>query len=374
MAPARVIQLWHKGREGVFLCSREFMNSLDESSMEEIKQAIRETPGMAEYFDVGDKYIRTRDKRISFAFAGLRYNLDSIKSKARILGNWTDEAEGVSEMAWAKLIPTIRDLDAENWISYNPESPESATHKRFVEDPDPGCIVTTMNWRDNPWWEQSGLERQRQIDKIKRPDTYDHVWEGEFLTLTEAQIFSGCYDVAEFEVGDDWEGPYDGLDFGFSQDPLAGVRCYVYDETLYVRHEAVQKRLDLDKTANFLERNIPGFSKGRVKADSSRPESISYLKKQGMGYISGAKKWKGSIEDGIEFIKSFRKVIIHPDCPHTAREFRLYSHKVDQRTGEILPRIIDANNHCIDAIRYALVSLILGRNARGLLLKSRHRA
>ena len=349
------------------------MNSLDESSMEEIKQAIRETEGMAAYFDIGDKYIRTKDKRISFAFAGLRYNLDSLKSKARILGNWTDEAEGVSEVAWRKLIPTIRDLDAENWLSYNPESPESATHKRFVEDPAPGCIVTTMNWRDNPWWEQSGLERQRLEDQAKRPDIYDHVWEGEFLTLTEAQIFSGYFDVAEFEPGEDWEGPYDGVDFGFSQDPLAAVRCYVHDDILHVRHEAVKKKLDLVDTPRFIERNIPGFSKGRVKGDQARPESISHLRKHGIPFIEGAKKWKGSIEDGIEFIKSFRKVVIHPECPETAREFRLYSYKVDQRTGEILPRIVDANNHCIDAIRYALVSLILGKKAVGVLLKSRHR-
>jgi phage terminase large subunit len=92
----RIYQLAELGVEGVFLASREHLNSLDESSMEEIKAAIRSVAWLADYFDVGEKYIRTRNRRISYAFAGLRHNLDSIKSKARIIGNWTDEAESVS--------------------------------------------------------------------------------------------------------------------------------------------------------------------------------------------------------------------------------------------------------------------------------------
>lgn len=173
-----VYQLAEMGVEGVFLASREHLNSLDESSMEEIKGAIRSQPWLADYFDIGEKYIRTRNRRISYAFAGLRHNLDSIKSKARIIGNWTDEAENVSEVAWRKLIPTIREegdgWQAENWISYNPESQESATHRRFVDSPAADCIVTDVNWRDNPWFPEI-LEKQRLEDQRIRPDVYDHI-------------------------------------------------------------------------------------------------------------------------------------------------------------------------------------------------------
>lgn len=372
MSAVYVVKMWHAGKEGVFLCSREFMNSLEESSMEEIKQAIRETPAIAAYFDIGEKYIRTKDKKISYVFAGLRHNLDSIKSKARILGNWTDEAEKVSEVAWQKLLPTIRDDDAENWVSYNPESPESATHKRFVENAVPGCIVTTMNWRDNPWF-PGVLNRQRLEDQRLRPDIYEHVWEGEFLTITEAQIFQGKFEIKEFEPTDEWDGPYHGLDFGFSQDPTAGIQAYVHDSCLYIRKEAIKKRLELDDTARFIGDKISGFSKHCVRADSARPESISYLKRHGMPFMEGVKKWKGSVEDGIEFIKSFERVYIHPDCPETAREFRLYSYKVDEKSGDVLPRIIDKYNHCIDALRYSLAPLILGKRSIGMLLKRRYR-
>lgn len=347
------------GREGVLLASREHLNSLDESSFQEIKTAIRSTPWLADYYDIGEKYIRTKNRRVSYAFAGLRQNLDSIKSKANILLNWTDEAEGVSEAAWRKLIPTIRGgTDLENWVSYNPESPESATHKRFVEVEPSRCIVTDINWRDNPWWKQSGLEEERRDDKRLRPDTYEHIWEGAFLTLTDAQIFAGKFEVTEFEPLFEWDGPYQGLDFGFAQDPTAAVQCYIADGRLWIRREAGKVKLELDDTSTFVNSRIPKWERGAIRADSARPESISYLRRHGMPNISGVSKWPGSVEDGVEFIKSFDKVVIHPDCPQVAREFRLYSYKVDRLSGDILPKIVDANNHYIDALRYALGPMI----------------
>ena len=91
-----------------------------------------------------------------------------------------------------------------------------------------------------------------------------------------------------------------------------------------------------------------------VRADSARPESISYLCRNGMPRVIPAKKGKGSVEDGIAFIKSFDRVVIHPDCPETLKEFRLYSFKTDRLTGDILPVPVDAYNHYIDSLRYAL--------------------
>ena len=95
-----------------------------------------------------------------------------------------------------------------------------------------------------------------------------------------------------------------------------------------------------------------------MRADSARPESISYLRRHGLPRIVAVEKGKGSVEDGIEHIKSYRKVVIHIRCKQTADEFRLYSYKVDKNTGDILPDIIDAHNHYIDSIRYALRPLM----------------
>jgi phage terminase large subunit len=357
----RVYQLAEMGVDGVFLASREHLNSLDESSMEEIKAAIRSVPWLAGYFDIGEKYIRTRNRRISYAFAGLRHNLDSIKSKARIIGNWTDEAENVSEVAWRKLIPTIREEGdgwlAENWISYNPESSESATHRRFVASTPDDCIVTTVNWTHNPWFPDV-LNKQRLEDQRLRPEAYDHIWEGAFLTLTDAQIFGGKFVVDEFEPGPGWDGPYYGLDFGFANDPAAAVEAWIYGKTLYIRREAGKTKLELDATGQFMAERIPGISDGAIRADSARPESISYLRRHGLPKMIAVDKWPGSVEDGIDHIKSYDRVVIHPDCQQTAREFRLYSYKVDRNTGDIKREVVDAHNHYIDALRYALGPMV----------------
>jgi PBSX family phage terminase large subunit len=307
-----------------------------------------------------------RIREVSFAFAGLRHNLDSIKSKSRILLNWTDEAENVSDAAWRKLIPTIREGGkgwvAENWISYNPESSESATHRRFVENPPDDCIVTTVNWQHNPWFPDV-LNKQRLEDQRLRPETYDHIWDGAFLTLTDAQIFGGKFVVDEFEPLPTWDGPYYGLDFGFANDPTAAVEVWLQGKTLYIRREAGKTKLELDATGQFVSERIPGIERGTIRADSARPESISYLRRHGLPSIVAVEKWQGSVEDGIDHIKSYDRVVIHPDCQQTAREFRLYSYKVDRNTGDILRVVVDAHNHYIDALRYALGPMIQKRNS-----------
>src|SRR3546814_6130608 len=129
------------------------MNSLADSSLEEIKAAIRETEWLAPHFEIGETYIRTKSGRVSYSFVGLSRNLNSIKSKFRILLAWIDEAEPVTEEAWVKLIPTLREEDSELWLTWNPERKNSATNQRFrhANDNDERVKIVEMNWRDNPW-------------------------------------------------------------------------------------------------------------------------------------------------------------------------------------------------------------------------------
>lgn len=345
------------GIEGQILCGREFQNSLEESSMDEVKAAIRSVDWLDDYYEIGERFIRSKDRMVNYTFTGLRHNLDSIKSKARVLLAWADEAESISEAAWRKLTPTVREDGSEIWVTWNPESSESATHKRFRASPPDGAKIAEINWSDNPWFPDA-LNAERLEDQKKRPDTYDHVWEGGFLTISDAQVFKGKFVVDEFEPKPHWDGPYYGMDFGFAQDPTCAGDAYVSDNVLYLRREAGKVGLELDHTAQFFKDRLPGVQEHTIRADSARPESISYLSRHGLPNIQGVKKWQGSVADGVSFIKSFDKVVIHPDCPETAREFRLYSYKIDRLSGDILPVIIDANNHHIDRIRYALGPLI----------------
>ena len=191
MAAVHGARLAQAGHSGVILCAREFMNSLDESSLSEIKAAIQSDPFLSSWYEIGEKYVRTKDGRIDFVFAGLRRNLDSIKSKARIHLCWVDEAEPVSESAWQKLIPTVREHGSEIWVTWNPERKTSPTHKRFRESPPDGSKIVEMNWRDNPMFPQV-LEDERQRDMKDRPEHYAHIWEGAFVTALEGAYYASA--------------------------------------------------------------------------------------------------------------------------------------------------------------------------------------
>ena len=182
-------RLAQAGQSGVILCAREYMNSLDESSLSEVKAAIAADELLSSWYDVGEKYVRTKDGRIEFVFAGLRRNLDSIKSKARIHLCWVDEAEPVSESAWQKLIPTVREHRSEIWVTWNPERKTSPTHKRFRESAPEGAKIVELNWRDNPKFPQV-LEEERQRDMVARPEHYAHIWEGDFVTVVEGAYYA----------------------------------------------------------------------------------------------------------------------------------------------------------------------------------------
>lgn len=208
--------MWDKaGREGIILCCRQFMNSLDDSSLEELKAAIRSEPWLEAAFEIGEKFIRTKSGRIAFKFAGLDRNIDSVKSKSRILLCWVDEAEPVLEEAYQKLIPTLREEDSELWVTWNPESKRSATHKRFREVNSARMKIVEMNWRDNPWF-PAILERTRLDDKEQRPDSYEHIWEGDFVTA-----LSGAYYAAH--IADAKREHRIGR---VARDPLLEVRAY----------------------------------------------------------------------------------------------------------------------------------------------------
>ena len=105
-------------------------------------------------------------------------------------------------------------------------------------------------------------------------------------------------------------------------------------------------------------RHIPEIEKHVIRADSARPESISYLKRMGLPRIKSVRKWSGSVEDGIEHIKSYNEVVIHTRCRAAQTEFRLYSYKVDKRSGDVMPIVVDSNNHYIDSIRYGIDPMI----------------
>lgn len=361
MSAVSAYQAAENNRSGVILCGREYMNSLEESSMEEVKQAIRSVPWLDDYFDIGEKYIRTKNRRVSYVFCGLRHNLDSIKSKARILLAWVDEAESVSDVAWKKLRPTVREEGSEIWVTWNPEKDGSATDKRFRKAPPERSVFAEMNYNDNPWF-PAVLDDER-LEDLSTLDYADYawIWEGAYLENSSKQVLANRYVVQSFpdDLWKNAERLLFGADFGFAQDPNTLLRMFILNNCLHIEYEAYGRGVELDNMPAFYDK-IPEARKWPIKADSSRPETISYLRRQGFN-ISAAKKWAGSVEDGVTFLRGFKQIIIHPRCVETAKEARLYSYKTDRNTGEVLPVIEDKNNHCWDGARYGLDGYIKGR-------------
>jgi phage terminase large subunit len=215
---------------------------------------------------------------------------------------------------------------------------------------------------DNPWLPEELVAERAYLYRVD-PDAAAHVWGGECRQATDAQILRGKWTVEAFEPEAGWDGPYHGADFGFAHDPTTLVRCWVHQRTLYVEHEAYRVGLELDDTAAHWQRHVPDCARYTIRADSARPESISYLRRHGLPQITGVQKWPGSVEDGIAHLRSYERIVLHPRCTHAADEARHWSYKVDQRTGDVLPVVVDANDHVWDAVRYALAPLIRARTA-----------
>lgn len=218
MAAVRGLMWAQEGRDGIILCAREFMNSLDESSMSEVKAAIASEPWLADNYEVGEKYIRTKPHlpgRVDFKFVGLSRNVDSVKSKAQVLLCWVDEAEPVLDASWQKLTPTVREHGSEIWVTWNPERKQSSTHLRFRANPPEGSKIVEMNYTDNPWFPDV-LEYEREQDLLNRPDQYGHIWLGEFKTIWEGAYYAKHLAQAKAE----------GRICKVAHDPMMTVRTY----------------------------------------------------------------------------------------------------------------------------------------------------
>jgi len=370
---ARALLIRAAQKKTRILCTREIQSSLKDSVHQLLRDQIDslELPG----FIVTDREIRHRNGSL-FLFEGLHRNITKIKSLEGIDICWVEEAERISSRSWQVLIPTIRKSGSEIWVTFNPDQESDATYQRFVVRPPKDCWSKKVNWRDNPWLSPE-LKDEKDYAYETDPDAADHVWEGNLREISDAQILNGKWKVQEFTVpfiidrnGDKeylWDGPYQGIDFGFGSDPFTAVRCWVYDKILYVEHEVYRHHLDLDDTPDEITGTIDHFEDYVTRADSARPDSISHLRQHGIHRIIGAKKGPGSVEDGIAHLRSYRQIIVHSRCVHVVAECKAYSYKVDKNSEDVLPIIVDKHNHTIDAIRYALEPLIKPRRRYGLL-------
>lgn len=339
------------------VCIREIQKSLKFSAKKLIEDKII-SMGVSHLFDITLTEIRNKNGNGIIIFQGMQdHTADSIKSLEGFDIAWCEEAQSVSRRSIELLLPTIRKKDSEVWFSWNPYLEDDPVETMINWNKDNDSVCVHVNYLDNPFIDEI-LIKEAERHKKTKPDTFDHVWLGKYATKSDAQIFKDKYEIKDFEIDRTFNNPLFGMDFGFANDPTTGIKIYIKNNILYIYEEAYKVGLELDDTSRYLKSKISDIEKYSTLADCARPESISYLKRNGLPKIRAVKKWSGSVIDGIEFMKSFDKIIIHSRCENTISEFRLYSYKTDKRTGNILPEIEDLNNHIIDAIRYALEPLI----------------
>lgn len=354
----------------IILCTREYQNSIADSVHRALTQQIKEL-NLGYYFRVTDNYISSICGS-EFIFKGLR-NIDELKSTEQIGKCWVEEAHRMTKRSWEILPPTIRANNSEIWVSFNLEDVESPTYQKLVVNPPADSIVRKVNYDENPFF-PAVLEKERQdalrlireaksdSERAQAQADYDHIWLGEARRMAAAGVLKR-WEIREFETPRDARF-FHGADWGFAVDPTALVRSFIQDDALYIDMEAFGRGIEIDDTPKLFE-EIPTSREWPIKADNSRPETISYMSRKGFA-IDAAEKWNGSVEDGIAHLNGFTRIYIHPRCVNVAREARLYSYKVDRITQEILPIIVDANNHGWDAVRYSLDGYIQSRGGSGM--------
>ena len=349
-----VIGLWGLDEPGIrILCTRDIQNTLSDSALAIVKRTIKDRK-IHEYFKE-TKHGLSCVNGTEYIFRGLQ-NPSNIKSLERIKYCWVEEAQRVSQDAWDILIPTIREPGSRFLISFNPDAETDPVYKNYILTKRPNIKAIKINYNDNPYFPDV-LRHEMEWDKAHNYDKYMWIWEGNTRKISERQVFRGKYRVGAFETPDDALFYY-GADWGFANDPTVFVRMFIRYNILWIDHEAYGIGIDIDDTPTLFD-SVPGGKDNLCTADSARPETISYLRQHGYPKIRGAHKGKGSVEDGIEFMKSFDGVVIHDRCKHTADDFGLYSYKEDKLTNEPLPVLEDRNNNCIDAIRYALEQIMM---------------
>jgi phage terminase large subunit len=345
IARALVIQA-AEGHKRV-LCGREVQKSIRDSVKRLLDDEI-DRLRLRSVFNSTELEIRGPNDSL-FLFSGIKGNATAIKSIEGITDFWGEEAQTFSQASIDTIVPTIRAKGSRLLWSWNPDLPSDPIDRMFRgDDVPPNSLVLEVNYDQNPWFPDV-LRQEMEYDRSRDPEKYSHIWLGQYRQNSEARVFKN-WSIEECSppVGAEIRL---GADFGYSIDPSCALRCWIVGNKLFVDQEAWGLQVEITSLPELFM-TIPDAEKWWMTADSSRPETISHLRNHGFPRIRPAIKGARSLEEGVEFLKSF-DIVVHPRCVHLIDELTLYAYKVDSLTGDVLPILEDKNNHMIDALRYA---------------------
>lgn len=343
-------------------CGRQFQNSIKDSVKELVEQKIKAL-NMSVYFKITEREIINLATGSRFSFLGMDRNPESAKSLEGVTIFYGEEAQTFTKRSVELIIPTIRAPGSRMIWAWNNRNRDDEVDQLFLGPAPPeASYIRKVSWRDNPHFFRTRMPSEYRRSMKANPKRHVHIWEGGYDENPDAGIFEN-WSIGRPAFIPPKCIPRFGMDFGFGSDPNVVVKVYIiepedlgYDPELHLGFIYVAQEVVGYKVAN---KQLPDFM-GKVTevrdypitADSARPETIDYL--QGKGFsVYGAKKGAGSVKNGINWLQGYH-ILIDPDCPITAQEVGQYKWKMDPNDRPLPLPEEKQQDHCIDAIRYAV--------------------
>lgn len=276
---------------------------------------------------------------------------------------WIEEAYEITrEDDFDRLDESIRGLLPDGLftqvtITFNPWSDRHWLKKRFFDDPDENTLAMTTNYMCNEYLSDSDMALFEAMKK--NPKRYRVAGLGNW-GVVEGLVYDNweekSFDIDEVRSRPGVRSAF-GLDFGYTNDPTA-LFCGLVDKgskTIYVFDEMYERGLTNQHIAKLLIRR--GYGKERIIADSAEPKSIAELREAGIIRVHASRKGKDSINNGIQRIQDFH-IVVHPRCVNFLTEISTYQWDTDNKTGVLINKPVDYNNHLMDAMRYGIMDAV----------------
>lgn len=352
------------------LVVRKVFRTLKDSAYTDLRWAIRQLH-VEQYWEYKESPLelvyKPTGQKILFRGLDEPMKLTSITvDVGHLCWAWIEEAyEITKESDFDTLDESIRgqvtgDLFKQITLTFNPWNEGHWIKKKFFDaELSNDILAKTTNYLCNEFLDISDLRLFERMKK-ENPKRYKVAGLGDW-GISEGLIYENWEEI-EFDIQEilkipDIESAF-GLDFGYTNDPSALFAGLISKERreIYVIDELYKKALTNNKLAEEIK-NM-GYGKERITADSAEPKSIDELYDLGLKGISGARKGKDSINNGIQFIQGY-KIIIHPRCVNFLTEISNYTWAKD-KFDKPINKPIDMFNHLMDAMRYALEKFMEG--------------
>ena len=263
--------------------------------------------------------------------------------------------------------------------SFNPPISANNWANVFIREPNERATTLQTDYTMIPpeWLGEAFLYEAQRLKEVN-PKAFEHEYMG-IPTGTGGEVFPNLEirEITDAEISN-MGYIYQGLDFGFAQDPAAFLRVS-YDrkhDTIYFLDEIYKRGLSNAQLAEEIK--AKGYHKDRrggyvspvfgvmsaegqqiIIADCAEPKSIQDLRDNGLKVI-GCHKEPGCVEYRVKWLQHRRIVIDPARTPNAYREFVNYEYMTD-KDGNFLSRLPDKDNHCVDSLSYALDGLIYRR-------------